>query len=153
MIRSTVGSLLLVLLAALSVSPTLAAPQGGHHASHSPYKYYGSGHSHRRQNSGIPTFIASCALSAGEPLTGDQELVADGIRYSQVCLELLALVLIPEERAACRTECTSCISVRGYDMLCIAERLVQRATQVDLTQFQDTEQLVNTTLQSRANLD
>ena len=152
MIQSSVGSLLLVLITVLSVSPTLAAPQGGPRASHSPYKDYDSGHSHKRQDLDVPNNVDSCVLSAGEfPVAGDQEFVPEVIRYSQVCLEQLGLTLVSAERAVCRTECPTCTIVRGYDMSCVAERVVQRSSQVDLTKLRDTEQLVGATFKSCAS--
>jgi len=146
MIRSSAGSLFLALLAALSASSVLAAPQGGFHASHSPYKDYDSGRSHKRQDLDVPDGIDSCALPAGEPPTsGDRELVLEDIPYSQICLDQLGLTLVPEERAVCRTVCPTCTTARGYDMPCVAERVVHRSTQVDLTQLRDTKQLVSAT--------
>jgi hypothetical protein len=143
MVRSSVGSLFLALLAALSV---LAAPQGGFHASHSPYKDYDSGRSHKRQGPDVPDGVDSCLSPAEEPpISGDQELVFDGVRYSQLCLDQLGLALVPEERAVCRAECTTCTIVRGYDMSCVAEQVVRRSAQVDLAQLRDTKQLVSTT--------
>lgn len=153
MIRSSVGSFfLLVLLAALSAFPALAAPQSGpYRASHSPYKDYGSGHPHKRL--AVPDGVDSCALSAGELLDpGDQELVSDGIRYSEVCLEQFAFTLVPEERADCRSECPTCTTVRGYDMGCVTERVIRRSSEVDLTQLRDTTQPVKHLSSRRANV-
>ncbi|KAF9645480.1 hypothetical protein BDM02DRAFT_504283 [Thelephora ganbajun] len=141
MIRSSVGPLLLVILAVLSVSSALAAPQGSPRVSHSPYKDYDSGRSHKRQGFDVPGTAESCVLSAeGLPITGGQELVYEGIRYSQVCLQRLGFTFIPTERAVCRTECSTCTSVRGYDMPCIAEQTVRRSTQVNPTQMRDIQQ-------------
>lgn len=147
MIRSSAGSLFLALLAALSASSVLAAPQGEFRASHSPYKDYDSGHSHKRQDSGVPDGVGSCVLPAEKfPVFGlDRELVLEDIRYSQVCLNQLGFTLVPEERAVCRTVCPTCTTVRGYDMPCVAEQVVRRSSQVDLTQLRDTKQPVSTT--------
>ena len=144
MIRSSVGSLLLVLLTVLSASPALAAPQGKSHASHSPYKDYGSERSYKLQGLDVPNSVDSCVLPAAElPGAGDKELVFENIRYSELCLQQFALTLVPEERAVCRAECSTCTTVRGYNMPCIAERVVRRSTQVDLTQLRDTKQPVS----------
>ena len=144
MIRSP---LFLALLAVLSASPALAAPQGEFRASHSPYMDYHSGHSHRSQDLDLPDgSVASCLSYVGELIvSGDQELALEGIRYSQICLDQLGFTLVPEERVVCRTECPTCTTVRGYDMLCVAERVVRRSNQVDLTQLRDTKQPVSTT--------
>ena len=151
MIRSSAGPIiLLVLLAFPFVSPTLAASKRApSRASHSPWKDYNHGHSHsKRQGLDVPNTIDSCVFSVGElPNPGDQEFAPEGIRYSYVCLQQLAFSLVPAERAACRSECPACPFVRGYDMPCVAEQVVQRSEQVDLTQLRDTEQLVNTPLQ------
>ena len=141
----TRSSLFLALLAALSA---LAAPQGGLRASHSPYKDYDSGYSHKRQDLGVPSGVDSCVPPAGElPVSGDQELILERIRYSQICLDQLGFTLVPEERAVCRNQCPTCTTVRGYDMSCVAERVVRRSSQVDLTRLRDTKQLVGTTPQ------
>ena len=148
MIGSSTGSIVLALLAALSVSPAVAAPQGGSvRVPHYPYKDYHSGHSPHRQNANVPTSVSDCTLSPREPIAkGDQEFPSNGIRYSQSCLDQLGFTLVPEERAACHTECPGCISARGYDMPCIAERVLQRSSEGDLSEFKDLREPVNTTL-------
>ena len=144
MIQSSAGSLFLALLAALSASSVLAAPQGGFRASHSPYKDYHSGHSHKRQDSDVPDGVGSCVFPAEKsPVSGDRVLALEGIRYSQVCLDQIGFALVPEDRAVCRTVCPTCTTVRGYDMACVAEQVVRRSTQVDLTQLRDTKQPVS----------
>ena len=145
MIRSSLGSLFLTLLAALSASLALAAPQGDFRESHSPYKDYDSGRSHKRQDLDVPNDVGSCVFAGELPVSGDQELVLEDIRYSQICLDQLGLSLVPEERAVCRTECPTCTTVRGYNMSCVAEQVVRRSTQVDLTKLRDTKQPVSTT--------
>ena len=152
MIPPSAASFLLVLLgAALSVPPTLAAPQGRTHSPHSPWKDYShdSGSSHKRLNLNDLETVGSCVLSAAELLgAGDKEFVFEDVHYSQVCLERLALTLDPEERAVCRTECPACVAVRGYNMPCIAERVL-RSSQSDLTQLRDIGQPVSTTFEFR----
>jgi hypothetical protein len=89
-------------------------------------------------------------LSPGElPAKGDQEFVFEGTRYSQLCLDRAGFAMVPEERTDCRTECPTCLSARGYDMPCIAERVLQRSAEGDLNQFRDVRQPVNKTLTLR----
>lgn len=132
MIRSSI--LLVLLAAALSVPPALAAP-------HSPWKDYShdSGSPRKRLDLNDPKTVGSCADLLG---AGDKQFVFEGVRYSQVCLEQLALTLDPSERAVCRAECPACATVRGYDMPCIAERAL-RSNQLDLTQLRDAQQPVS----------
>lgn len=148
MIRSSAGSVLSVFLAALSISPALAAPHGSLvRAPHYPYKDYSSGHHNRRQIPNVPNGIESCALSAGQlAAPGDREIARNGVRYSQLCLQRLGFMLPSEERALCRADCSTCDVVRGYDIPCITEMVLERSAQGDLSKLQDTKQSVRAAL-------
>jgi hypothetical protein len=136
---------LLMILAVLSASSTLAAP-------HSPYKDYHSGHSHKRQNlASVPAPLARCLLSpTGTPGPGDHDFISRGIRYSQLCLSQLGLDLIgPLEASLCRTECGSCDTFLGYEISCLVALAIQELPGlIRLQELQDIQERVNTNLES-----